>query len=69
MEGRILDAFERLKAQARAKVEHPFRIIKNMIGLKEVKYRGLEKNTAQLMTLFGLSNLLLCKRHLKVIQG
>jgi len=69
VEGRILDAFERLKAQARAKVEHPFRIIKNVFGLKKVKYRGLEKNTAQLMTLFGLSNLLLCKRHLKVIQG
>ena len=65
VEGRILDAFERLKAQARAKVEHPFRIIKNIFGLRKVRYRGLAKNTAQLMTLFAMCNLLLCKRHLQ----
>ena len=69
VEGRILDAFERLKAQVRAKVEHPFRIIKNIFGLRKVRYRGLEKNTAQLMTLFGLCNLLLCKRRLAALHG
>lgn len=69
VEGRILDAFERLKAQVRAKVEHPFRIIKNIFGLRKVRYRGLAKNTAQLMTLFAMCNLLLCKRHLKALHG
>lgn len=69
VEGRILDAFERLKAQVRAKVEHPFKIIKNIFGLRKVRYRGLEKNTAQLMTLFGLCNLLLCKRRLVALHG
>lgn len=62
VEGRILGAFERIKSQTRAKVEHPFHVIKNIFGLKKVRYRGLDKNTAQLMMLFGLSNLLRCKR-------
>ena len=69
VEGHILDAFERLKAQVRAKVEHPFRIIKNIFGLRKVRYRGLEKNTAQLMTMFAMCNLLLCKRRLKAVHG
>ena len=40
-----------------AKVEHPFRVIKRQFGHVKVRYRGLEKNTAQLVTLFALSNL------------
>jgi IS5 family transposase len=32
--------------------------------LKKVRYRGLDKNTAQLFTLFGLANLLIAKRQL-----
>lgn len=41
----------------RAKVEHPFRVIKRQFGHVKVRYRGLKKNTAQLFTLFALSNL------------
>jgi IS5 family transposase len=41
----------------RARVEHPFRIIKRQFGYIKVRYRGLAKNTAQVMTLFGLANL------------
>jgi transposase, IS5 family len=62
--GRVLDHVERLKAAMRAKVEHPFHIVKNRFGLKKVRYRGLAKNTAQLFTLFGLANLLIAKRQL-----
>ena len=62
--GKLLDYVERVKAAARAKVEHPFHIIKNRFGLKKVRYRGLAKNTAQLFTLFGLANLLIAKRRL-----
>jgi len=62
--GRITEQLEQLKARVRAKVEHPFHIIKNRLGLKKVRYRGLAKNTAQLYTLFGLANLLIAKRHL-----
>ena len=54
---RLIDQIERLKASIRAKVEHPFRVIKRQFGHVKVRYRGLKKNTAQLMTLFALSNL------------
>jgi IS5 family transposase len=52
-----LDKAEKLKAGIRAKVEHPFRVIKRQFGFIKVRYRGLKKNTAQLFTLFALSNL------------
>ncbi len=62
--GRINEQIEKLKAQVRAKVEHPFHIVKNIFQLKKVRYRGLAKNTAQLFTLFGMANLLIAKRRL-----
>ena len=52
-------AFERLKAQVRAHVAHPFHIIKNRFKHRKVRYQGLEKNTAQLFTLFAMANLLI----------
>jgi IS5 family transposase len=62
--GRLKDKIEQLKASVRAKVEHPFHIVKNRFGMKKVRYKGLAKNTAQLYTLFGLANLLTAKRRL-----
>ena len=56
--------FERLKASIRAKVEHPFHVIKNLFGHRKTRYRGLAKNEAQLLALFGLGNRVLAKRHL-----
>jgi IS5 family transposase len=53
----LIDELEHLKASIRAKVEHPFRVIKRQFGFTKVRYRGLKKNTAQLTTLFALSNL------------
>ena len=52
-----LDAVEKLKAGVRAKVEHPFRVIKRQFGYVKVRYLGLKKSTQQLITLFALSNL------------
>ncbi|WP_101918749.1 IS5 family transposase, partial [Xanthomonas phaseoli] len=49
--------WEHFKASVRAKVEHPFRVIKRQFGYTKVRYRGLAKNTAQVLTLFALSNL------------
>ena len=43
----LTQEFEKLKAQVRAKVEHPFHVIKNLFGFRKVRYRGLAKNTAQ----------------------
>jgi IS5 family transposase len=62
--GAILDQLEQAKARMRAKVEHPFRVIKRQFGHVKVRYRGLAKNTAQLHTLFALSNLWMVRRTL-----
>jgi IS5 family transposase len=62
--GRLQKRLEQIKASIRAKVEHPFHIVKNIFGMKKVRYKGLAKNTAQLFTLFGLANLLIAKRRL-----
>jgi IS5 family transposase len=54
----------RSKASVRAKVEHPFRVIKRQFGLAKVRFRGLGKNTAQVVTLFALSNLWIARKKL-----
>ncbi len=48
---------EYLKASIRAKVEHPFRIIKCQFGFIKARYKGLTKNDSQLAMLFTLANL------------
>jgi len=65
----LIDQLERLKAGIRAKVEHPFRVIKRQFGHVKVRYRGLKKNTAQLSTLFALSNLWMARKTLQVLDG
>jgi len=60
---------EKAKAQVRAKVEHPFRVIKRQFGYVKVRFRGLAKNTAQLVTLFALSNLWMARRYLLASAG
>ncbi len=65
----LADQLERIKASIRAKVEHPFRVIKRQFGHVKVRYRGLAKNTAQLHTLFALSNLWMARRSLMGAQG
>jgi len=67
--GKILDRLETLKAGVRAKVEHPFRVIKRQFGHVKVRYRGLAKNTAQLYTLFALSNLWMVRGQLLPVRG
>ena len=37
----LLLAFEKAKASIRAKVEHPFHVIKNLFGYRKVRYKGL----------------------------
>ena len=56
--------FEYCKALTRAKVEHPFWVIKRQFGYVEVRFRGLMKNTAQLTMLFALSNLWMARKQL-----
>jgi IS5 family transposase len=58
----ITERLEKAKASVRAKVEHPFRVVKQQFGCAKVRYRGLAKNTARLTMLFALSNLWMARR-------
>lgn len=53
----------------RAKVEHPFRVIKQQFGYAKVRYCGLAKNTARLTMLFALGNLWLVRMRIMALQG
>src|SRR5512135_1100705 len=68
-EKRALEKIEKAKASVRAKVEHPFRVIKRQFGLTKVRFRGLAKNTAHVITLFALSNLWMARRRLLAMTG
>ncbi|WP_425415608.1 IS5 family transposase [Oryzisolibacter propanilivorax] len=65
----LTDQLERLKASIRAKVEHPFRVIKRQWGHVKVRYRGLAKNTASCTLLLALSNLWMARRTLTGAQA
>jgi IS5 family transposase len=60
----LTQRYENAKAQVRARVEHPFDIIKNLFKHRKVRYRGLSKNTAQPYSLFAAANLFLARRSL-----
>ena len=66
---RLLEQAEQLKASVRAKVEHPFHVVKNLFCHKKVRYKGLAKNAAQLFSLFALANLVIAKRRLLAIHA
>ena len=59
-------AKNRVKARVRAKVEHPFRILKRIFGFEKVRYRGLKKNHERLCSCFALVNLYLHRKRLAV---
>jgi IS5 family transposase len=65
----MVNKVEKIKASIRAKVEHPFRVIKRQFGFTKVRYRGLKKNTLQLKTLFALSNLWMVRHQLMEIRA
>jgi IS5 family transposase len=60
----LTQQLEKLKAQVRARVEHPFHVIKNLFHYRKTRYRGLAKNLAQLYSLFALANLIIVRRSL-----
>ena len=57
-------SFNKKSNRTRARVEHPFGVIKHLWGYRKVRYRGLAKNTAHLFTLFALANFYLVRREL-----
>ena len=52
------------KSSVRAKVEHPFGVIKRVFGFVMVRYRGLEKNAQRLFVTCALANLFMARRYL-----
>jgi IS5 family transposase len=52
------------KSKVRAKVEHPFLVIKRIFGFCKVRYRGLMKNANWLFVTCGLTNLYMVRRRL-----
>jgi len=57
-------ARNRTKSKVRAKVEHPFLILKRVFGFTKVRYRGLKKNATRLFVACGLVNLYMVRRRL-----
>ena len=66
--GRPLTEYQReinrVRSRIRARGEHAFHVVKRLWGHGKVRYRGLAKNTAQLFSLFALSNLYLLRYRL-----
>jgi len=60
----LIDQVEKVKARIRSKVEHPFRVLMCQFDYRKVRYRGLAKNTAQIVTLFALANLWMARKRL-----
>ncbi len=60
----VNDVTQAPKTRIRAKVGHPFRVIKRQLGHVKVRYRGLMKNTQPLFTLFALPNLWMVRARL-----
>ena len=67
--GWIQEQLEKMKASMRAKVEHPFHVVKNLFKHRKTRYKGLAKNNAQLFSLFGMANLMLAGRRLMALDA
>jgi IS5 family transposase len=63
-EGRVDDLIETAKAHFRAKVEHPFRVIKCQFGFQKTRLRGMLKNRCKVNVLAALSNLFMARHEL-----
>ena len=67
--GWIQEQLEKMKASVRAKIEHPFHVVKNLFKHRKMRYKGLAKNNAQLFTLFGMANLMFAGRRLMALDS
>ncbi len=57
-------AKNKTKSSVRAKVEHPFLILKRIFGFVKTRYKGLEKNAHRLFVSCALANLYMLRRRL-----
>jgi len=58
-----------LQSQHAREGGHSFRVIKRQFGYTKVRYRGLAKNSSQVLTLFALSNLWMTRWQFVPAQG
>lgn len=58
----------RTKSMMRAKVEHPFLVIKRIFGFCKTRYRGIMKNANRLFTVCGLANIYMVRRQLLMVR-
>lgn len=54
----------RKNSRTQARVEHCFRVLKCQFGYTKARYKGLEKNRVQVLTLLGLTNLYMFRERL-----
>ena len=67
--GRLLDGLEPAKAHRRAKVEHPFPVIKQQFGLEKTRLPGQATNHCKMMVMAALPNLFLSRKRLVAIAA
>jgi IS5 family transposase len=63
-EGRVDELIETAKAHIRAKVEHPFRVMKRQFGFQKTRLRGMLKNRCKVNVLAALTNLFMARHQL-----
>ncbi len=64
VDGRLLDLIEAAKAHIRAKVEHPYWVLKQQFGFQKTRLRGMIKNRCKVNVIAVLTNLFLARRQL-----
>lgn len=62
-------AWNRHNSRTRAMGEHAFGVVKHLWKYTKVRYKGLEKNAAQVFTLFALANVYRARKPLMLLQG
>ena len=67
--GALLGQAESVNASIRGKVEDPFHTVKHLFGHRKVRYKGLNKNTAQTHIFFGSRNLVTAKRQVLALHS
>lgn len=68
-EKRAIEKAEKRKTSIRARVERPLRVVKRQFGYVKARFKGLAKNTAQILALFALSKLWMARKRLLAMTG
>lgn len=61
-EGKLQHQIETAKLHVRAKVEYPFRVVKQQFGFQKTRLRGMAKNRCEVNVVAALTNLFLVRR-------